>query len=42
MSFPLLTIFKFDGDDRIVLEEAYYDMSAIIRQLGYNIVGPKT
>ena len=39
VTFPLCTIFKFDADGRIVFEEAYYDMSAIMRQLGY---GPST
>jgi len=34
VSFPICTIFKFDSNDRIVLEETYYDMLSITRQLG--------
>jgi predicted ester cyclase len=36
VSFPLCTIFKFNADNKIVYEEAYYDMQAISRQLGYH------
>ena len=35
VSFPLCTIFKFNADNKIVCEEAYYDMLSISRQLGY-------
>ena len=36
VSFPLCTICKFNADNKIVYEEAYYDMQAISRQLGYH------
>jgi len=35
VSSEFLDIFKFNSDDQIVWEEAYYDMSDIMRQLGY-------
>ena len=35
VSFEFLDIFKFNSNDQIVWEEAYYDMSDIMRQLGY-------
>ncbi len=35
VTFEFLDIFKFNSDDQIVWEEAYYDMSDIMRQLGY-------
>jgi hypothetical protein len=35
VTFQTCTIFKFDDDDRIVHEEAYYDMLSARRQLGY-------
>ncbi len=35
VSFEFLDIFKFNSDDQIVWEEAYYDMSDIMWQLGY-------
>ncbi|MGH3677388.1 MAG: ester cyclase [Mycobacterium sp.] len=40
VSFPLCTIFKFNADELIMSEEAYYDMSAVARQLGYELAGP--
>jgi hypothetical protein len=36
VSFPLCTIFKFNADNKIVYEEAYYGMQAISQQLGYH------
>lgn len=35
VSLELCTIFRFNADERIVFEEAYYDMSTVMRQLGY-------
>jgi hypothetical protein len=33
---------KFDAGDRIVFEEGYYDMSAVMRQLGCEVVASAT
>ena len=35
IAFPFCTIFRFDSEGRIVLEESYYDMLSVRRQLGY-------
>jgi hypothetical protein len=35
ITFVECTIFKFDDNDRIVHEEAYYDMLSVRKQLGY-------
>ena len=37
VTFPICTIFRFNDDDLIVGEEAYYDMASIQRQLGYEV-----
>jgi predicted ester cyclase len=35
IAFPFCTIFRFDSEARIVLEESYYDMLSVRQQLGY-------
>jgi predicted ester cyclase len=35
VSLPLCSIFKFDGEGRIIHQETYYDMLSVRRQLGY-------
>jgi hypothetical protein len=35
IAFPFCTIFRFGSEGRIVLEESYYDMLSLRRQLGY-------
>ena len=35
ITLPFCTMFRFDSDGRIVLEEMYYDMLSVRRQLGY-------
>ena len=37
VAFEFIDIFKFDDDDEIILEEAYYDMASVRRQLGYDL-----
>jgi predicted ester cyclase len=37
VSFEFIDIFKFNEDDQIVHEEAYYDMAAVMRQLGHHL-----
>ena len=37
VAFDFIDIFKFDDDDKIILEEAYYDMASVRRQLGYDV-----
>jgi hypothetical protein len=31
---PILSVFVFDGDDRLVCERVYFDQSTVLRQLG--------
>jgi ketosteroid isomerase-like protein len=35
IAIPFCTIFRFDSEGRIVLEEMYYDMLTVRHQLGY-------
>jgi hypothetical protein len=35
IAFPFCTIFRFDSEGRIVLEESYYGVLSVTRQLGY-------
>jgi predicted ester cyclase len=37
ITYQACTIFKFNEDDQIVHEEAYYDMATVVRQLGYDM-----